>query len=167
MGAYGGPTEIMKLVAPLGPMYQAGTLSGNPLAMAAGIATLRYLRDQKSSLPALENAARSWPRCDCRGERCWRAALPQPRRIHVYLVLHRRSGDRLEVRRQVRHQGLRPILPRHAGSTASIFRRRSSKLRSSAQPTPKTTFSVPSPPPNRHSRTARQCELTEIRELEN
>jgi glutamate-1-semialdehyde 2,1-aminomutase len=41
VGAYGGPDEIMRLVAPSGPVYQAGTLSGNPLAMAAGIATLR------------------------------------------------------------------------------------------------------------------------------
>src|SRR5437588_6634557 len=45
VGAYGGPSEIMDLVAPLGPMYQAGTLSGNPLAIAAGYAQLRYLRD--------------------------------------------------------------------------------------------------------------------------
>ena len=44
VGAYGGKREIMQLVAPLGPMYQAGTLSGNPLAMAAGLATLRELR---------------------------------------------------------------------------------------------------------------------------
>jgi glutamate-1-semialdehyde 2,1-aminomutase len=44
VGAYGGANEIMGLVAPLGPMYQAGTLSGNPLAMAAGLATLRHLR---------------------------------------------------------------------------------------------------------------------------
>jgi glutamate-1-semialdehyde 2,1-aminomutase len=41
VGAYGGRREIMQIVAPLGPMYQAGTLSGNPLAMAAGLATLR------------------------------------------------------------------------------------------------------------------------------
>ncbi|MBX3062611.1 MAG: glutamate-1-semialdehyde 2,1-aminomutase [Anaerolineae bacterium] len=41
VGAYGGRTEIMKHVAPSGTMYQAGTLSGNPLAMAAGLATLR------------------------------------------------------------------------------------------------------------------------------
>ena len=47
VGAYGGRSEIMNLVAPLGPMYQAGTLSGNPLAMAAGLATLRHLREQK------------------------------------------------------------------------------------------------------------------------
>jgi glutamate-1-semialdehyde 2,1-aminomutase len=44
VGAYGGRREIMQLVAPLGPMYQAGTLSGNPMAMAAGIATLEELR---------------------------------------------------------------------------------------------------------------------------
>jgi glutamate-1-semialdehyde 2,1-aminomutase len=44
VGGYGGPSDIMDLVAPLGPMYQAGTLSGNPLAMAAGLATLRYLK---------------------------------------------------------------------------------------------------------------------------
>ena len=41
--AYGGRRDIMEQVAPLGPMYQAGTLSGNPLAMAAGIATLQHL----------------------------------------------------------------------------------------------------------------------------
>jgi glutamate-1-semialdehyde 2,1-aminomutase len=44
VGAYGGKREIMKLVAPIGPVYQAGTLSGNPLAMAAGISTINGLR---------------------------------------------------------------------------------------------------------------------------
>ncbi len=43
VGAYGGRREIMEMVAPEGPVYQAGTLSGNPLAMAAGVATLRVL----------------------------------------------------------------------------------------------------------------------------
>jgi glutamate-1-semialdehyde 2,1-aminomutase len=43
VGAYGGRREIMKMVAPLGPVYQAGTLSGNPLAMAAGVVTLDEL----------------------------------------------------------------------------------------------------------------------------
>ncbi len=50
VGAYGGPSEIMDLVAPVGPMYQAGTLSGNPLAMAAGLATLRHLREHKKEI---------------------------------------------------------------------------------------------------------------------
>lgn len=45
VGAYGGKQEIMDLVAPQGSVYQAGTLSGNPLAMAAGIATLNILKD--------------------------------------------------------------------------------------------------------------------------
>ena len=54
VGAYGGPAEIMDLVAPLGPMYQAGTLSGNPLAMAAGCAQLRYLREHKSVYAQLD-----------------------------------------------------------------------------------------------------------------
>ncbi len=44
VGAYGGRRDIMQMVAPVGTMYQAGTLSGNPLAMAAGIATLTELR---------------------------------------------------------------------------------------------------------------------------
>jgi glutamate-1-semialdehyde 2,1-aminomutase len=43
VGAYGGRREIMELIAPSGPVYQAGTLSGNPLAMTAGIATLMEL----------------------------------------------------------------------------------------------------------------------------
>ncbi len=45
VGAYGGPREIMEHMAPQGPVYQAGTLSGNPLAMAAGIATLTQLKE--------------------------------------------------------------------------------------------------------------------------
>jgi len=46
VGAYGGRREIMETVAPVGPVYQAGTLSGNPIAVAAGIATLTKLRSQ-------------------------------------------------------------------------------------------------------------------------
>ncbi len=44
VGAYGGRQEIMDLIAPVGPVYQAGTLSGNPLAVTAGLATLKQLR---------------------------------------------------------------------------------------------------------------------------
>jgi glutamate-1-semialdehyde 2,1-aminomutase len=47
VGAYGGKREIMRMVAPSGPMYQAGTLSGNPLAMSAGIAALALIREEK------------------------------------------------------------------------------------------------------------------------
>jgi len=55
VGGYGGSDEIMQMVAPLGPMYQAGTLSGNPLAMAAGIAMLRQLSERRQEIyPQLE-----------------------------------------------------------------------------------------------------------------
>jgi glutamate-1-semialdehyde 2,1-aminomutase len=57
-GAFGGRTEIMDMLAPLGPVYQAGTLSGNPLAMAAGIATLSYLKEHRGEVyPQLEKLA--------------------------------------------------------------------------------------------------------------
>jgi glutamate-1-semialdehyde 2,1-aminomutase len=55
-GAFGGRSEIMSHLAPLGPVYQAGTLSGNPLAMAAGIATLKHLIEHKEEVyPQLES----------------------------------------------------------------------------------------------------------------
>jgi glutamate-1-semialdehyde 2,1-aminomutase len=54
VGAYGGREEIMELVAPVGPVYQAGTLSGNPLAMAAGMATLRELTQHPEIYRQLE-----------------------------------------------------------------------------------------------------------------
>ncbi len=54
VGAYGGKRELMELVSPLGPVYQAGTLSGNPLAMAAGLTTLKILEREKL-YPRLEH----------------------------------------------------------------------------------------------------------------
>jgi glutamate-1-semialdehyde 2,1-aminomutase len=54
VGAYGGRRDLMQHVAPLGPMYQAGTLSGNPLGMAAGLATLRVLKANPSIYQRLE-----------------------------------------------------------------------------------------------------------------
>ena len=56
VGAYGGRRDVMEQIAPAGPVYQAGTLSGNPLAMTAGLATLRRLRD-RSIYERLERAA--------------------------------------------------------------------------------------------------------------
>src|SRR5687767_15879981 len=53
VGAYGGRRDLMERVAPSGPVYQAGTLSGNPLAMAAGIAMLREI-DRRSPYAELE-----------------------------------------------------------------------------------------------------------------
>ena len=61
LAAYGGRAEIMRKIAPLGPVYQAGTLSGNPLAVAAGLATLRYLMAHPEVYETLE--ARSAQLC--------------------------------------------------------------------------------------------------------
>ncbi len=61
MAAYGGRADIMNKVAPVGPVYQAGTLSGNPLAVAAGLATLRYLMAHPEIYDILE--ARSAQLC--------------------------------------------------------------------------------------------------------
>ncbi|HXX63839.1 MAG TPA: glutamate-1-semialdehyde 2,1-aminomutase [Bacteroidota bacterium] len=58
VGAYGGRRDIMQLVAPSGPMYQAGTLSGNPLAMTAGYATLTILRENADIYRSLEEKSR-------------------------------------------------------------------------------------------------------------
>ncbi|HET6975150.1 MAG TPA: glutamate-1-semialdehyde 2,1-aminomutase [Pyrinomonadaceae bacterium] len=57
VGAYGGSREIMNHIAPAGPVYQAGTLSGNPLSMTAGLVTLRRLRD-KTVYDRLEAASK-------------------------------------------------------------------------------------------------------------
>jgi len=57
VGAYGGRAELMDMIAPLGPVYQAGTLSGNPLAMAAGIATLQELKNHPEIYKQLDQKA--------------------------------------------------------------------------------------------------------------
>jgi glutamate-1-semialdehyde 2,1-aminomutase len=60
VGVFGGKIRFMDLLAPLGPVYQAGTLSGNPLAMAAGIATIGYLQEHASEVyPQLEATAKA------------------------------------------------------------------------------------------------------------
>ncbi len=55
VGAYGGKAEIMNCVSPQGPVYQAGTLSGNPIAMAAGLTMLHHLNDHPEVYVQLEN----------------------------------------------------------------------------------------------------------------
>lgn len=58
IGAYGGRRDIMKMASPLGPVYQAGTLSGNPVATAAGIATLNILKNHPSIYTELDGKGR-------------------------------------------------------------------------------------------------------------
>jgi glutamate-1-semialdehyde 2,1-aminomutase len=59
IGAFGGRREIMELIAPQGPVYQAGTYSGNPLSLTAGIATLQWLHDHHTVYRDLEEKTRA------------------------------------------------------------------------------------------------------------
>ncbi|MEN6343385.1 MAG: glutamate-1-semialdehyde 2,1-aminomutase [Methanospirillum sp.] len=68
IGVFGGRAEIMRLVAPAGPVYQAGTFSGNPLSLAAGLATVRWLKAHRGvygqfddATRALEESVGRWP----------------------------------------------------------------------------------------------------------
>ncbi|HWB76378.1 MAG TPA: glutamate-1-semialdehyde 2,1-aminomutase, partial [Nannocystaceae bacterium] len=73
VGAYGGRRDIMERVAPLGPVYQAGTLSGNPVAVAAGLATLKLLQ---RLAPYEELERRSKALCDGLAARAQKHELP-------------------------------------------------------------------------------------------
>ena len=73
VGAYGGRADIMKKIMPAGPVFQAGTLSGNPVAMAAGIATLKVLQEQ-SPYAALDQATKQL--CDGLREAAAAAGIP-------------------------------------------------------------------------------------------
>jgi glutamate-1-semialdehyde 2,1-aminomutase len=79
VGAYGARREIMEMVAPLGPVYQAGTLSGNPIAMAAGIATLNELK-----IPGLYTAINDNTNQLARGIEKLAAAKNIPMQVAVY-----------------------------------------------------------------------------------
>jgi glutamate-1-semialdehyde 2,1-aminomutase len=73
VGAYGGPHEIMDQVSPTGPIYQAGTLSGNPLATAAGLATLDVL-EEPGTVKKIEDSMKAL--CDGLGEIAREAGVP-------------------------------------------------------------------------------------------
>jgi len=80
VGAFGGRSEIMDYLSPLGPVYQAGTLSGNPLAMAAGIATLSYLQ---------ENAAEVYRRLEETAKTVAEGVMAEAAQAGVPLTLNR------------------------------------------------------------------------------
>ena len=114
VGAFGGRRDIMEHIAPLGPVYQAGTLSGNPVAMAAGLATLEGIAapDFHAKLAVttdrlilgLKDAAR----------RACIDARDQPRLRHVRPVLHGRRAREFICRGDdLRRGALQALLPRH------------------------------------------------------
>ncbi len=110
VGAYGGRADIMTKVMPAGPVFQAGTLSGNPLAMAAGLATLQELKANPpyASPGEARPAARRWFARS--GPARESTALLCAGRQHVDAVLHRRAGDRLRLGQEMRHRTFRQVL---------------------------------------------------------
>ena len=111
VGAYGGPAKIMDLIAPLGPVYQAGTLSGNPLAMAAGITTLSQLKqNRRAVLPAARRVfGQAGGGSSRRREVGGRGDDGQPCRLDVHVLLHRQGRHRLGQRGNLRHRQVRPL----------------------------------------------------------
>ena len=93
VGAYGGRGEIMKLIAPSGPVYQAGTLSGNPLAMTAGIETLSIIEEDPGFYARLEETSGfAGVRHQKRSDRNRCSAHDKSMRLDVYVIFHRRGG---------------------------------------------------------------------------
>ena len=111
--AYGGPRELMELVAPAGDVYQAGTLSGNPLAVAAGLTALQLLDERAyACLTATDRDAGGGP---ARGRRRpARARRDRARPADRLLLGH--AGARLRRRPGLRPHGLRRLVPGPAGA---------------------------------------------------
>ena len=109
VGAYGGRAEIMDHVLPAGKVFQAGTLSGNPLATAAGIATLKVLRDT-NPYPRLEQlSARLATGLNAAAKA---AGVPHTMaRVGSMMTLffNRRAGHRLAHGEPLRHEAVRQI----------------------------------------------------------
>ena len=143
--AFGGRAEVMERLAPLGPVYQAGTLSGNPVAMAAGLATLRAADDaayatldaNADRLAATARPGVDRSRCGAPGSACGQ---------HAQRVLLRRAGDRLRLGEGDRDLALPGVLPRPARRRVST-RRPARSRPGSCQPLWMTTRSTASPPP--------------------
>ncbi len=116
VAAYGGKRHIMERVAPLGPVYQAGTLSGNPLAMRAGLATL-----PKLEAPGFYDAVNRRAQRLAEG---FRAAMQEASitrasersRIPADAVLLRAPSTQLRRRQKIRHEKVRQVFPGNAGA---------------------------------------------------
>ena len=133
VGAYGGRADLMKKVMPAGPVFQAGTLSGNPLAMAAGLATLRELRERPpyAALESLrpERWGAKLPKL-CAGERSRITSRRGRGSMWTLQFLHRDAGGRLRRGEDERCGEVRPVSSGQCSNAACICRAASSRRRS-------------------------------------
>ena len=113
--AYGASARVMDHVSPAGPIYQAGTLSGNPLAMAAGLTTIQLLRDEPPYERLESLSARLAEGLDRAAIRRGDSPRRPARRQHADALLPRRPGSQLRRCSPQRHPALRPILLGDAG----------------------------------------------------
>ena len=118
---FGGRADIMDCLAPLGPVYQAGTLSGNPLAMAAGIAALEEL-NRKNNYALLRKTRRATRRRNARrGEVGENSSPVQFLWLDVLRLFHEGSGSQSGRRDEKRPRTFRKIFSRHVGR-GDLFR---------------------------------------------
>ena len=116
VGAYGGRQEIMDYVSPKGPVYQAGTLSGNPVAMAAGFAMLQYLHQHHEVYMQLEKDHRQFStRHTGESEKTGHALYYQPGRLHVQPFLYHTACHRFSIGQHFGYGTFRAIFQKDAG----------------------------------------------------
>ena len=116
-GAFGGRAEIMDQLAPLGPVYQAGTLSGNPLAMAAGIATIGYLIEHEAEVYGrLEQATKAMAEgMNELAREAGRRHDGEPGGLNVYRLFYPGAGPRFRISGDERYSRVWTISPGHDG----------------------------------------------------
>ena len=145
VGAYGGRRDIMEMVAPVGPMYQAGTLSGNPLAMTAGIETLKMLKEPGVWEGMEAQGAKLMAGLGAAAQGAGIRRFGQPSGHHVRPLLQSGAGDRLGFGRRFGHGAVRQTISGACWRRASTWRRLSLKPAFCRPPTvmPRSTRRLP------------------------
>jgi glutamate-1-semialdehyde 2,1-aminomutase len=115
VGAYGGRREIMEYVAPKGPVYQAGTLSGNPLAMAAGIATMNATENTRFLRKIGSSGRKPAQRVEISGRKGAYPCILQPGRRDAGHVFFRSTGEKFCRCQDIQSPAFLVILQRDAG----------------------------------------------------
>ena len=154
VGAYGGSRHLMERVSPAGPVYQAGTLSGNPLAMSGGLATLELLKEP-GAYETLERRSASL----AHGLLSAAASAKVPVAVNrvgsmvglFFVHKRRRQGRRLRHRHRRRHPPRTPRSSTPCSTPASTSPPACTRRCSSASPTPATRSTRPSPRPKGRS----------------